>query len=93
MPYTFDEVFTLQMEIPKGYVIDELPKQQVVKFNEEGDASFEYRISESGGQISMRSRVIVKRAFFDKDEYETLREFFNLIVSKHNEQIVFKKKK
>jgi hypothetical protein len=27
------------------------------------------------------------------DEYEILREFFNLIVNKHNEQIVFKKKK
>jgi Transglutaminase-like superfamily/Domain of Unknown Function with PDB structure (DUF3857) len=93
MPYTMDQVYTLQMEIPKGYVLDELPKQTVVKFNEEGDALFEYRISSSGDNIMLRSRIQIKRAYFDPEEYEILREFFNMIVKKHNEQIVFKKKK
>ena len=93
MPYTSDEVFSLQFEVPNGYVVDELPKQSIVKFNEQEDAMFEYRISQSGNTISLRSRVRIKRAWFEPEEYETLREFFNLIVSKHNEQIVFKKKK
>ena len=93
MPYTSDEVFSLQFEIPNGYVVDELPKQSIVKFNEQEDAMFEYRISLSGNTISLRSRVRIKRAWFEPEEYETLREFFNLIVTKHNEQIVFKKKK
>jgi hypothetical protein len=93
MPYTMDQVYTLQMEIPKGYDVDELPKQTVVKFNEEGDAVFEYRISANGNSIMLRSRVQIKRAYFDPEEYEILREFFNMIVKKHNEQIVFKKKK
>jgi hypothetical protein len=53
---------------------------------------FEYRISESGGVVSMRSRLLLKRTFFQPDEYENLREFFNLVVKKHAEQIVFKKK-
>jgi hypothetical protein len=34
-----------------------------------------------------------KRALFVPEEYETLREFFSLVVKKHSEQIVFKKKK
>lgn len=93
MPFSVDEIYSLQMEIPKGYVLEELPKQVVVKFNEEGDAQFEYRISESGGRISLRSRLIIKRTWFAPEEYEILREFFNLIVKKHNEQIVFKKAK
>lgn len=93
MPYTMDEVFTMQLEIPGGYVVDELPTQTLVKFNEQGDAAFEYRISLSGNTIMLRSRLAIKRTFFDPDEYETLREFFDLIVKKHNEQIVFKKKK
>ncbi len=92
MPYTKDEIFTLQMEIPAGYVIDELPKQAIVKFNEEGDAMFEYRISSSGGSITFRSRLVIKRTYFAPDEYESLREFFSFIVKKHNEQVVFKKK-
>jgi Domain of Unknown Function with PDB structure (DUF3857)/Transglutaminase-like superfamily len=93
MPYTSDENYTLQMEVPQGYVIDELPKGMVVKLNEQGDGIFEYRISESAGSISFISRIRFKRTYFLPEEYESLREFFNLIVKKQSEQIVFKKKK
>jgi hypothetical protein len=92
MPYTLDETYLLQLQVPEGYVIDELPKQIMVKLNEQEDGMFEYRISESNGYISLRSRLRFKRAYFQPDEYEMLREFFNLIVKKHSEQIVFKKK-
>ena len=92
MPYAFDETYTLQIEVPQGYVVDELPKQMVVKLNEEEDGVFEYRISQSGANISLRSRIIFRRAYFLPEEYENLREFFNMIVTKQNEQIVFKKK-
>ncbi len=36
MPYTMDETYNLQMEVPQGYTVDELPKSIVVKLNEEG---------------------------------------------------------
>jgi len=93
MPFTMDETFVMNMEVPKGYEIDELPKQMIAKLDEEGATFFEYRISHSNGFISFRTRVKIARAFFMPEEYQTLREFFNLIVSKHSEQIVFKKKK
>lgn len=92
MPYAVDETYNLQMEIPKGYVVDELPKGAVVKFNEEEDATFEYRVSTSGGSVSFRTRLVINKAYFLPEEYEVLREFFALIVKKQNEQIVFKKK-
>jgi hypothetical protein len=92
MPYALDEVYLLKLDIPKGYILDELPKQLVVKLNEQDDGFFEYRISESNGTISLRSRIKLRRAFFLPDEYEMLREFFNLVVKKHGEQIVFRKK-
>jgi len=93
MPFTMDEIYLFSMQVPDGYVVDELPKQVLVKYNEQGDGQFEYRITESGNTISMRSRITLKRSYFTPDEYETLREFFNLIVKKQSEQIVFKKKK
>lgn len=93
MPYGIDETYLLRVEVPKGYVVDEIPKQVVVKLNEEEDGMFEYRISQSDNAISLRSRIRLKRANYQPDEYEMLREFFNLIVKKHAEQIVFKKKK
>ena len=93
MPYTFDETYTFSLVIPQGYTLDELPKSVLVKLNDAGDGQFEYRLSESGGMISMRSRIQLRRANFQPDEYELLREFFNFIVKKHSEQIVLKKKK
>ena len=93
MPYTIDQTYLLQLQVPEGYVIDELPKQIIVKLNENDDGMFEYRLSESNGTISLRSRLRIKRSYFMPDEYEMLREFFGLVVKKHNEQIVLKKKK
>src|SRR6185436_12413230 len=49
-------------------------------------------VSQSGSTISLRSRVKINRTVFGNDEYENLREFFNMIVNKQNEQIVFLKK-
>ena len=92
MPYTIDETYLLQLQVPEGYVVDELPKQIMVKLNENDDGVFEYRLSEGNGTISLRSRLRIKRSYFLPDEYNMLREFFDLVVKKHNEQIVFKKK-
>jgi hypothetical protein len=92
MPYTIDETYLLQMQIPQGYTVDELPRQIMVKLNENDDGLFEYRLSESNGTISLRSRLRIKRSFFMPEEYNMLREFFDLVVKKHNEQIVLKKK-
>lgn len=92
MPFAMDETYNLQMEVPRGYVVDELPKSMMLKLNEENHGFFEYRVSVSGSSISFRSRIKIGRAYFHPDEYEMLREFFNLIVKKQAEQIVFKKK-
>ena len=93
MPYTTDETYILNMVVPEGYEVDEIPKQVRAKFDEEGKTFFEYLVQSSGGMVNLRSRIKIDRAFYDPEEYEGLREFFNLIVKKHNEQIVFKKKK
>jgi hypothetical protein len=93
MPYTVDEAYILKMEVPKGYQLEELPKPARLNYDEDGKSFFEYLISEKNGTIMLRSRVKIARTFFTPDEYEVLREFFAQIVNKHNEQIVFKKKK
>jgi hypothetical protein len=92
MPYTIDETFILNFQIPEGYVVDELPKPTRVAFNE-NEGSFEYLISKSDYNIQLRSRIKLDKANFTAEDYEGLRDFFALIVKKHNEQIVFKKKK
>ena len=92
MPYCSDETYILNMEIPKGYVVDELPKSARVKLNED-DGIFEYIIMKSEEGIQFRSRITIKKAIFEPEDYQTLRDFFGFIVKKQAETIVFKKAK
>jgi hypothetical protein len=85
-----DETYILNMEIPKGYKVEELPKSARVMLNGE-EGMFEYIVAESGGRIQLRCRTQIKKATFDPEDYQTLRDFFGFIVNKENEQIVFKK--
>lgn len=93
MPNASDETYLLTMEVPEGYTVDELPKQIVVKLDEAGKSFFEYRVQVAGSTLSLRSRIKLDRAYYEPDEYENLREFFNLVVKKHGEQVVFKRTK
>jgi len=92
MPYLIDETYTLNLEVPTGYEVDELPKSAKIIFND-GDALFEYYISNSDGIINLSSHLKFSKATFVPDDYNDLREFFDYIVKKNSEQIVFKKKK
>ncbi|HYF30674.1 MAG TPA: transglutaminase domain-containing protein [Chitinophagaceae bacterium] len=92
MPYTMDQIYVFNMEIPNGYDVDELPKSARVNLNDD-EGSFEYLISKSGNNIMLRSRVKLNKANFLPEDYEGLRNFFDYVVKKHSEQIVFKKKK
>ena len=90
MPYTMDNTYTLTMDIPKGYKVDELPKPARVNFNED-EGMFEYLISANENLIQMRCKLFFKRANFANDDYQGLRDFYSFIIKKEAEQIVFKK--
>ena len=92
MPFAMDETYTLNMEVPDGYMVDELPKSAKVLFNDT-EGFFEYLIVKNDEGIQFRSRIKLNKANFKPEDYATLRDFFGYVVKKQSEQIVFKKKK
>jgi Domain of Unknown Function with PDB structure (DUF3857)/Transglutaminase-like superfamily len=92
MPFAMDETYVLNMDIPGGYEVDELPKPAKVLFND-NEGFFEYLIVKGDGVIQLRSHIKFSKANFKPEDYATLRDFFGYIVKKQSEQIVFKKKK
>jgi hypothetical protein len=91
MPYKIDETFILNLKLPEGYVVDEIPKSTKVKLNED-EGMFEYLISAKDGIVQLRTRLNLAKANFPAEDYESLREFFSYVVKKQSEQIVLKKK-
>lgn len=92
MPGIMDETYILNMDIPDGYEVDELPKSAKVLFNDD-EGFFEYMMVKNADNIQFRTRLQLKKANYKPEDYNTLRDFFGFIVKKESEQIVFKKKK
>lgn len=90
MPYRVNETFVLNMEIPKGYKVEELPKSTRLKLNDD-EGMYEYIIAANETHIQLRSRLSLNKATFSKEDYQTLREFFAMLVKKQAEQVVLKK--
>lgn len=90
MPYCIDETYVLNMEVPTGYKVDELPKSARVSLND-NQGMFQYLIQQTDNHIQLLCRTKLNRATFEAEDYETLRNFFAAVVQKESEQIVFKK--
>ena len=91
MPYAMDETYVFNMEVPEGYMVEELPKSARVSFND-SDGMFEYLVDKSEDHIRLVSHIKLNKATFQPEEYDSLRQFFGYIVKKHAEQVVLKKK-
>jgi Domain of Unknown Function with PDB structure (DUF3857) len=90
MPYPINNVYVLNMEIPKGYAVDEMPKSEKVAFNG-NEGFFEYIIQKDEANIQLHVAIKLNKAIFPVADYQTLRDFFDHVVKKESEQIVFKK--
>jgi len=90
MPYLKNDTYMLNMAIPEGFEVEEMPKSVRYKLNEK-DGFFEYLIVKENGWIQIRSKIVFKRANFDMEDYDTLREFYAYIIKQQSGQIVLKK--
>lgn len=91
MPYVPDVNYTLSMQLPEGYTVEDMPKSAIVHYND-GEGIFQYIIGKQDNMLQLRCRVKLARALYAPEEYEHLRAFFDMIVKKQAEQIVIKKK-
>lgn len=90
-PYLVEDAYNVAFTIPEGYKIEELPKSEAFSTDDFGSFQFEFRCSATNNNVSIRSKIKINRSQFLQEEYESLKETYNLIAKKHNEQIVLRK--
>ncbi|MFN8355317.1 MAG: DUF3857 domain-containing protein [Spirosomataceae bacterium] len=88
--YQMEETFMATYELPTGYSMAEAPKNVVVNLPN-GGGRFAFVVSTQEQKIVVNSRIQLKKALYAAEDYGALREFFDKIVEKHNQQIVLKK--
>ena len=91
IPYPIGERNIVNIEIPEGYLVEELP--EAAKIALPGKAgSFQYVVSQKDNTIQLVSRIRVDKVRFEPEEYTAIRSFFEMIIEKQSEQIILKKK-
>jgi Domain of Unknown Function with PDB structure (DUF3857) len=83
--------FVLNLTVPDGYKVEELPKSIRMKLPNEG-GSFQYVSAVNGNLIQLEIKIQINQLHFEPEEYKTIQDFFNLIAAKSAEQVVLKKK-
>ncbi len=86
-----NQTIAVNIDIPEGYIVDEVPKNVAVSLPENG-GKFTFYIVKSEKTIQLQSRLILNKAIYEAFEYEYISQLYNVIVQKHAEQIVLKKK-
>jgi hypothetical protein len=89
--YPLRNNFSLNLTIPDGYVVEELPKSIRMKLPENG-GSFQYISSIKDNLIQLVIKIQLDTLHFEPEAYSAIKAFFNQIAIKSAEQIVLKKK-
>ena len=86
-PYKKELTLMLNFTIPEGYTVEEVPENILVKLPDNG-GMFLYKITKAGQVLQVITKLNITKELFLPEDYETLKEFYNLIIAKHKEQIV-----
>jgi hypothetical protein len=86
-----DNMYMATIKIPEGYTVDETPKPASVALPD-NLGKFSYMITVLGDEIKVVSRITLNECYFAPEEYKLLKNFYDLIVQKHAQQLVLKKK-
>jgi hypothetical protein len=88
-----DEMLIVNLTLPAGYELAEMPKPAVVDLPNSG-GRFRYNVSTtSPGVVQLVSRLSFANAVYPAEEYANLRELYRLMLARHSEKLVIQKAK
>ena len=86
-----DEIFLLNLTLPAGYEVAELPKNAVVQLPD-GSARFVFRAATTGTGVQLSSRLVLNSPVYAAAQYANLRELYHLMLARQGERLVLQKK-
>lgn len=85
------ETIMCSFTIPDNYDLEESPKSVKLNLPDKG-GSFTYVVRREGNVIEVLSKIDITKPIYYAEEYPYLKELYTLIVAKHAEQLVLKRK-
>jgi hypothetical protein len=88
--YPTSESFIFEYAIPEGYAVESVPASANMKLPD-GSVNMIYNITQDNNKIRLIYKCNINKSIFLPEEYPALKEFYDLIVKKHSEQVILKK--
>jgi Domain of Unknown Function with PDB structure (DUF3857)/Transglutaminase-like superfamily len=88
--FPFKDKYMLNIALPQGYQVESLPKSgSFTMANNYG--SFNMSISNTDTQVQVVVNFIINTSIIPSEDYDTLKEFFKMVIDKQNEKVILKK--
>ena len=84
-------IYNYQVKIPEGYGIESLPESEIIRMPH-NDAQFMYSAKKIGDKVMVTNIFAINKPIFLEKEYPDLVEFYDDVIARQSQQIVFKKK-
>ena len=91
-PYKQTFTFSAKIKLPEGWQLEEMPKSIRISAADKSLAGHVLYESSDDGVISINYMFRLSNVTYDKDQYSTLRELFELFASRSKDMLVIKKK-
>ncbi len=88
--YPFEDIYQLNLTIPKGYQVESVPKNVNTK-TKDGSIRFLYQTRVFGNQLQVLGKIQFRKSKIPQKNYGAVRELYSQIVEKYQEMIVLKK--
>ena len=90
LPAPIAHSYSYKIKIPEGYVLEELPETVNLVLPNKGGRFMFITDQASEDEIQLMMKVNLFKTQYLPEEYPALKEFFNLIIAKQQEQVVLK---
>ena len=88
--FPFIDKYSINIDIPDGYMIETLPKSSVFNM-EDNIGSFKFISNASGNNIQLSISHQINTPIVSSEYYSTLKEYYQGMIAKETEKIVLKK--
>ena len=89
-PHLMRHLYILNLTIPDGYAVDELPETLSIALPNDG-GTYRFAVAQRGNVLQINSQLNISKTRFYAQEYAALRTFYQQVIDKQREQIVLAK--
>ncbi len=86
-PHLMRHLYILNLTIPDGYAVDELPEALAIALPNDG-GTYRFAVTQRGNVLQINSKLSISKTRFYAQEYEALKLFHQQVADKQREQIV-----